>query len=609
MELSRREVKKAMENAVEIVDLWYRYRQAEKQVLKHINLNIERGNFVVVMGANGAGKSTLSLCLNGLIPQLLEGELSGSVTVAEQDVSRQPVQVLARSIGLVFQDPETQIFGRTVEEDTAFGPRNLALPEAEIERRVAEALELVSLKGYNQRNTSELSGGEKQRLAVAGVLAMGPKILVLDEPASELDPQGRVDLYAALDELRRRRNLTILVIEHNVEDVSERADEVVILHEGEIVRRGCPADIFRKVEFLKELGIKPLPVSELGWELVQHGLISSEEIPLSLSTAAKVVRELAGRRSQPSAQARVTTNGPIANTEETPVLLTVSGLVHRYPSGQTAVKDINLSIREGEFVALIGPNGAGKTTLAKHFNGLLKPSAGDVIVDGMNTRQVETAGLAQTVGYVFQNPDHQIFAVSVEKEIEYGLKNAGLGQQEIKNRLDWVLDLTGLQEHRSDHPFTLGKGKRQLLATASILALKPKLLVIDEPTTGLDWNGTQDIMNFITELNRYGTTIIMITHDMEIVAGYARRAIVLHQGRILCDAEPRTLFTDTKVMQEASLVPPQMAGLSRDLADLGLGETFLTPVELCQGILAAGRLVQVPAQIQVPAQGEEEAGC
>ncbi|GAB6173037.1 energy-coupling factor transporter ATPase [Paradesulfitobacterium aromaticivorans] len=578
-----------MENALELLNLCYRYRHAESLTLKNINLDLERGKFVVVMGPAGAGKSTLSLCLNGLIPQLLEGELSGRLTVAGQDVSRQPVQALARHIGLVLQDPETQIFGRTVAEDTAFGPRNLAFSEMEVERRVAEVLKLVALQGYDQRNTAELSGGEKQRLAVAGVLAMGPEILVLDEPASELDPQGRVDLYAALDELRRKRNLTILVIEHNVEEVIERADEVVVLNEGEIVWRGLPADLFRQVELLRQLGIKPLPVSELGWDFYQRGWIESEEVPLNLSAAANVVRKIVMGRSESPEPAIVLTvpaeqvlaqaipDRPVI--AQTPVLLTVSGLVHRYPSGQTVIKDLDLSVREGEFVALVGPNGAGKTTLAKHFNGLLKPSDGDVIVDGINTRHIETAGLAQTVGYVFQNPDHQIFAVSVEKEIEYGLRNVGLGHQEIRNRLDWVLDLTGLQEHRTDHPFTLGKGKRQLLATASILALKPKLLVIDEPTTGLDWNGTQAIMSFIRELNRHGTTIVMITHDMEIVARHARRVIVMNQGRILSDAEPRSLFTNSSVMQEAALVPPQIARLSQDLTNLELGRTYLTVEE------------------------------
>lgn len=578
-----------MENALELLNLCYRYRHAESLTLKNINLDLERGKFVVVMGPAGAGKSTLSLCLNGLIPQLLEGELSGRLTVAGQDVSRQPVQALARHIGLVLQDPETQIFGRTVAEDTAFGPRNLAFSEMEVERRVAEVLKLVALQGYDQRNTAELSGGEKQRLAVAGVLAMGPEILVLDEPASELDPQGRVDLYAALDELRRKRNLTILVIEHNVEEVIERADEVVVLNEGEIVWRGLPADIFRQVELLRQLGIKPLPVSELGWDFYQRGWIESEEVPLNLSAAVNVVRKIVMGRSEspePAIALAVPAEQVLAQAipdrpviAQTPVLLTVSGLVHRYPSGQTVIKDLDLSVREGEFVALVGPNGAGKTTLAKHFNGLLKPSDGDVIVDGINTRHIETAGLAQTVGYVFQNPDHQIFAVSVEKEIEYGLRNVGLGHQEIRNRLDWVLDLTGLQEHRTDHPFTLGKGKRQLLATASILALKPKLLVIDEPTTGLDWNGTQAIMSFIRELNRHGTTIVMITHDMEIVARHARRVIVMNQGRILSDAEPRSLFTNSSVMQEAALVPPQIARLSQDLTDLELRRTYLTVEE------------------------------
>lgn len=570
-----------MHNVIELKDVSYSYPNSGKASLKNVSFAVKKGSFVAIMGCNGAGKTTLNLCLNGLIPQLLEGDLAGDITIANKDIRMCRVQDMAGHIGLVLDDPEAQIFGRTVLEDTSFGPVNLSLPVEEIYRRAGKALHMVRLNGYEQRGTSQLSGGEKQRLAIAGILAMQPEILVLDEPASELDPVGIMEIYQTIDNLRLQKELTILVTEHNCEEIVGRADEVIVLNGGEIVWKGVPAELFRNVPLLGALGIRPLTVSLIGWEFFQKGWIAFDEIPLDVPSAEKMVRNILTKQNL---RLMLNSGPPPAGQPDTkaPALLRVINLNYQYIPDNIVLKNISLTIREGEFVALIGPNGSGKTTLAKHFNGLLKPAGGDITVNGVNTRKFPQ--LSRVVGYVFQNPDHQIFSVTVEKELEYGLKNFGFDNAEIKRRVDRVLNLTGLEQRRNDHPLSLGRGERQIVAVASILALEPKILVIDEPTTGLDWAGIQKMMALIEHLHNNGTTIIMISHDMEIVAKYAQRVIVMKDGGILLDGGAREAFSSLQALEQASLIPPQISRLTARLRDLGPGVNLLHEKEFLEAI-------------------------
>lgn len=589
---------KSLENsepAIEIRNLSYTYASAAEESLKNLSFTVDKGKFIALMGSTGAGKTTLSLCLNGLIPQLLEGKLSGRIRVAGKDVGKTAVQSLAKVLGLVLQDPETQIIGQSVEEDTAFGPRNCGLPENEIQGRSAQAWAALRLTGYNRRLTGELSGGEKQRLAIAGVLVMEPEILVLDEPTSELDPLGRSEIYHSLDDLRRQKDLTILLVDHAGEELMTKADEVIVLHQGELVWRGVPGELFRNLPLLRRWGLKPLPVSELGWDFYAKGWITFAEIPLDVPAAADLIRRLwlkygsglcrppqwedkAG--GKPGAELK---KPSLTDGEENPpaeaLAVEVRDLSYHYSSGQPVLRGINLRIRRGEFVALIGENGAGKTTLAKHFNGLLKPAEGEVVAEGMNTLKYDTPELAKVIGYVFQNPDHQIFATTVEKELEFGLKNAGYPGGEIRERVEEVLKSTGLTDCRSVHPFSLGKGERQMIAVASILVLRPKLLIIDEPTTGSDWAGIQRMMALIHKLHQAGTTIIMISHDMDLVAQSAQRVIVMKDGRISLDGPPREVFAETGVLSQSALVPPQLCRLSAQLQDILGGQILIQPHE------------------------------
>jgi energy-coupling factor transport system ATP-binding protein len=576
-------------NDIKVQDLSYTYPKGEAKVLSEVSLEVKEGEFTVIMGHTGAGKTTLLMCLNGIIPQLLEGEERGMIEIGGLDVSKYRVQTLSRHVGLVMQDSETQVFGRSVEEDVAFGPRNYLVPREEIFIRVNEALARVRLAGYNKRSTHELSGGEKQRLAIAGVLAMKPEILILDEPTSELDPLGRDEIYATIADLRREKRLTIVAVEHSSQEIHERADNIIVLSEGKIVWRGKPSLFFRDVDLVNKTGIKPIPVSVMGHRLREKGLIKSEEIPLNVDEAyALIERLLGGRRLRASAPVQTiaaATRGQ--KPDERKPLISIRNLVHEYGNGKRAIDDLSLDIYEGDFVALIGQNGAGKTTLAKHFNSILKPSSGSVEVCGIDAAKSEPEDLSRHIGYVFQNPDHQIFCQSVYKELEYGLKNLELGEDEIKRRIDSVLELTGLSKQRDEHPFSLGKGERQMIAVASILVLEPEILVVDEPTTGLDWAGIKRMMRLIHKLHDNGTTIVMITHDMDIVSHNATRAVVMRHGKIVLDGGPAEIFAAEKELRDAYVTPPEIVRLSVRLSELGLDRVVTDEGELADIVLSS----------------------
>lgn len=510
------------ELAVSVKDLTYFYPDSNTPVLNGLSLEIHKGRFIVIMGKNGAGKSTLALCLNGIIPQIFEGKIQGEIEVGGKNVRLTRTQALAGTVGIVLQDPESQIIGQTVAEDTAFGPRNLGLSASEVTDRVQSSLLKTGLQGFDDRDTDELSGGEKQRLVLAGVLAMHQDILILDEPASELDPQGRADLYSALDRLRAEGNKTVIVIEHSLDNIDDKADEVIVLNEGKLAWQGNPHHLFANTALMAQYELKPYPpTEEMQKKLAELKIENTDHLYFEL---VKPIEHI-----QPVQLIRPI--HPVQPVHDAPGTIVLKNLTHHYTEGKLSLDHINLEIPKGQFVALLGPNGAGKTTLTKHLNGLLKPIAGDVWVSGKNTRDFETEQLSGTVGYVFQNPDHQLFENSVEKELTFGLKAAGFSQDEIKARTEEILHDFDLHTVRGDHPLALGKSTRQLLTVATAIVLKPDILVIDEPTKGLDWPGVQKIKAVMNKLHQEGTTIIIITHDLELAAE-AERIIYLQNGRL-----------------------------------------------------------------------------
>ncbi len=545
----------------------YQYPKSTALNLRDIHLKINPGEFVAIMGRTGAGKTTLQMLFNGLIPHFFEGDLSGEIFSNGLNIEKFRIQTLSRFTGFVMQDPETQIFGVTVEKDVAFGPGNLCIPREEIHRRIENALQLVRLSGYENKSTVNLSGGEKQRLAIAGILAMKPSIIVLDEPTSELDPVGKSEIFQTLADLRKKQNLTILLATHDSEEVLEYADRALVLDQGRIVWDGKPAELFRNRERLDELGIRVPEVTELGFALQSAGIISREQIPLNLTQATTLMRQLLVKKYEPGDSL---VQKAATESEQQPVIIRVQNLSHEYQTGVTVLNNLSLDIRKGELIAIVGQNGAGKTTLVKHFNGLLKPTSGEVMVDGMDVRKTEIATLARTVGYVFQNPDHQIFCPTVEEEIAYGLRKFGLSAEQVEDRICQSLEYVELTESRNRHPFTLGKGERQKLAVATVLAMSPRIIVIDEPTTGQDWTGIKRMMQMIQDLNQKGHTIVMITHNMRIVAELAHRVIVMHFGSILLDDKPDQVFRQKQVLSKSYLHPPQIVDLAMQLTDLGI---------------------------------------
>lgn len=497
----------------------------------------------------------------GLVPQFFEGGvLSGKVVVDGLPAPETPMQKLSSTVGLVFQDAESQILGVTVRDDVAFGPGNLGLDKEEILRRVKGSLSTVRLTGYEDREIDTLSGGEKQRLALAGVLAMKPRVLLLDEPTSQLDPVGKDEVFSVIKRLREDADTTIIIVEHRAEEIAKYADRILVMDSGKIVFEDTPRHVFQQIDRVYELGVRPPQVSELAHRLRRRG-IRFEGNPLTEDEIIPfLVSRISGKRKLKAPPGREEAEEPIIEVRE---------LDHVYPGGYHALKRIDLKIGRGEFLAIIGQNGSGKTTLVKHFNGLLKPTRGRVIVDGLDTTQTTIGELAKRVGYIFQNPDHQIFAKTVREEVAFGPKNMKLSREEVKRRVDRALAFVGMRRFADSHPFLLMKGERQRVAFASIVAMRPEVFVVDEPTTGQDFEGRENMMTMLSKLNERGHTIVIVTHDMRIVAEYCRRIVVLRQGRILLDAPTRYVFSQENTLRKSFLAPPQITRVGLKLGFSG----------------------------------------
>ncbi|MEL0627393.1 energy-coupling factor transporter ATPase [Salinibacterium amurskyense] len=544
----------ATRTALQFDDFSFSYENSEEWQLSNINVRIPRSQRVAIMGATGAGKSTFAMALNGLIPHHHEGQTHGQVVVDGLiTADHEPIE-LVRKVGLVMQDPETQITGQTALADAAVGPANFGLPREVVIERATAALGLVGMSELIDRDTNRMSGGQKQRLVVAGVIAMDSDILVLDEPTSELDPQGTSEVFAIVRKLSRESDTSIVLIEHEPELIADWADRLIVLAGGRVAFDGEPRNFFADTVAVARAGLRAPHVSEVANDLVAAGAFNGT-IPVTLAEAVASLPPWE-ERGEPAAKSA---------PEYGPAVIEARNLSHTYEGGVAALTDVSVSIAAGEFVAVLGRNGAGKTTFARHLNGLLRPTGGELLVEGKQSHRAAVSDLARSVGYVFQNPDHQIFANSVRDEIAYGLKNLGWDEQRITERVDEVLHQVGMTALADRHPFNLGKGQRQRLAVASVLALSPQVLVIDEPTTGQDWLGAQSMMALVRELNEQGHTIVMITHDMALVAEYAARALVFAGGSLVADTSPQELFGNPDLLSRGTLIAPQISELAREL--------------------------------------------
>lgn len=559
---------------IEFKNLSFKYRDSDRKAIDNIALQINEGDYVIWMGHTGAGKSTLICCLNSLIPNFIKGELEGSAVVLGKEIREAKVQNLSKDVGIVFQDFEAQLFSTTVELEIAFGAENLGLPREEIKKRIDEILPLVRLDNLRNREPSTLSGGQKQRLAIASILAMRPKILALDEPTTDLDPIGKIEVLQLAKKLRET-GTTMILVEHETEEALS-SDEMVLLNNSKLIEKGSPENIVCNTELLLGAGVAPIQINEFYQKLLPH--LERSKLPLNLEEGVSYfVKNF--KLKENSAYFLSKKDKKYFERIKDEVAINVDNLFYIYPTGVKALSDLNLKIYKGEFVAIIGQNGSGKTTLVKNFNGLFYPTSGKVEIFGKNTREITRSDLGRIVGYVFQNPDHQIFANTVWEEVSFGPKNYGLSKEEIEENVKQALLSVHLEGYEKMDPFTLTKGERQRVAVASVLAVKPQIIILDEPTTGLDYRQQKSMMEMICDLNKKGHTIIIITHSMKTVAKYANRTIVLDDGRLLMDDLTREVFSKEEDLRKVYLQPPQITGFGNKL-----GVTVLNVDEMIKSI-------------------------
>jgi energy-coupling factor transport system ATP-binding protein len=564
--------------AIELTGVTFEYEGGHR-ALDAVDLRVERGEFVAVMGPNGAGKTTLCLMLNGVIPNVIGGSLAGTVTIDGLATTEHHVYELAERVGVVLQDPDAQILATNLVSEVAFAAENLGVPRDEMRGRIARALAIVRLTGLDDRAPEELSGGQKQRLAIAAGLVMDPPIFVLDEPTAQLDPIGAAEVFDVLVRLNRESGATIVIATHDSEDAARCASRVVVLDRGRIIADGPPQDVFGQVDLLDRAGIGVAEVVRI--QLGLEGASRTSELALDVPGAARRLEAdlAAGRLSIVSSDpARARGEVPVTTAEPQ---LEIRGLTYRYlPGSPAALSDVSLTIRPGEFLALIGQNGSGKTTLVKCLSGLVRPEAGEVLVDGRPLTQRGARDLPRRVGVVLQNPDTQLFRMSVVDEIRFGLENIGVPRDEQGPRISAALELTGLEAVADVYPFKLSFGDRRKVAVAAIVAMRPEILVFDEPTTGQDYRGRYQLCEIAAELNSRGTTVIMITHDMDLVARYTWRAVVLGLGRVLFDGSTREAFSRPELLRETFLAPPQAAQLAQALSGRGVRPDLLSVTEV-----------------------------
>ncbi|HUO04620.1 MAG TPA: energy-coupling factor transporter ATPase [Candidatus Binataceae bacterium] len=557
---------------VSVDDVAFTYHEGSRPALSGVRFAQATGQMIGVMGASGAGKSTLAKCLNRIVPEFEGGEFRGAISIGGEPIGALRVCDVAPKVGMVFQDFEAQLFSTNVAHEVAFAMEQAGMERAAMVARIGPALLAVGLHGFEHRDPTSLSGGEKQRLAIASVLALRPSVIVLDEPTTDLDPEGKLEVFELIRKLRDD-GLSMIVVEHESEEL-RACDRIIVLRDGAIALDGPPRDVFANFEVLEECGVRP---PGLGRVLRMLGIPA---IPESGEHAYSEIVKAYPRLTTHSAAAAPSSPAAAANNTAESPLVQVEQLSFSYPGGPPGpapkvLDAIDLRIDPGDFLAIVGQNGSGKTTLAKQIVGLLKPTAGRVMLNGKDRAALRPAETAREAAYVFQNPDNQIFAPTVADEVAFGPRNFGLDGDEIGRRSDEVLAAVGLSEQRDSDPFLLSKGERQRLAVASMLALRPRLLILDEPTTGLDHREQLRMMELVGKLNAEGIAIVIITHTPWLVAEYARRVVLMRKGRKIFDGGVREFFMRDELLKSSSFRPPEVTQLSRRFNTLAL-----TPAEM-----------------------------
>jgi energy-coupling factor transport system ATP-binding protein len=542
---------------IEIKDLWYTYPGRSEPTLKGINLKIEEGEFVLLTGPTGCGKSTLLKMLNGIIPHESGGIFSGSIKIAGTETGDSNQMELSRRVGLVFQNPDDQIFSTTVEDEVAFGPENLCFKREEIDKKVGEDLRMVGMSGHRLDSTNALSGGQKQRICIASMLAMMPEILAMDEPVSQMDPVGTQEILNTVRELNRKMKITILLVEHRLHELAPFADRVVIMDSGKIIFDQPASKAFDQLEVFHRLGLRvPEPVELCHTLGIKASPFSAEETFPLLNTGdfkEKTRRYL----TRPDPEKRINTGCSVENTEP---LISILDLWSGYDKNKMVLKGINLKIRRGERVAVMGTNGSGKSTLLLNLAAMLKPYKGSVKVFGEDTKSKNPYSFAGRIGFVFQNPDLMLFCDSAEEEARFG--PVQLKFENIEERARISLEAMSILNLKQDLPQSLSRGQRLRTAVASVLSIDPELILLDEPTTGQDRVNIEQMMDYF---KNKGSTLVFCTHDIEIAMLYATRILVMNEGQIIADGKGKDVIKNIDILRKASLTQPPIVEIANYL--------------------------------------------
>lgn len=565
---------------LDITGLSVRYAGRREPAIDGIHLTVRAGERVGVTGRTGAGKSTLALAAGGFIPRVVRARLAGTVHIDGIDATTPEPATLVGRVGLIFATPANQLSAskQSVREELAFGLENLGVPRGDMDARIDDVLERLGIAHLAGREPFALSGGEQQRVAIASIVVMGTKVLILDEPTAQLDPAGTADVGELLGELAAE-GTAVLCVEHDP-TILGAMDRVVVLDGGRVVGIDRPGTALGR-SVAGSVGLpSPTMVRLAEAAGVDPGLAFDEPAV----TAGLVAARLALPPSTPPDTETATWTSARDRASAT---LDIDGLVHRYPSGVEAVRGVTLNVPPGQSVAILGQNGSGKTTLVKHLNGLLRPTVGEVRLDGRATDADRVDQLAATVGFVFQNPDDQLFERSVEREVSFGPRNLGFSAPEVATLAERCLAAVGLLEERATNPYDLDLSRRKLVALASVLAMDPAILVLDEPTTGQDPEGTARVGVVIAAWRAAGRTAIAITHDMEFAATSFERIVVMRLGTVIADGPPTDVLTvaNADLLASTGISAPPVA---RVAAAAGLEVTPLEVGELLAALRARG---------------------
>ena len=571
-----------MNSIIEVKDVTFTYSGAQRHALERVSLAVAEGEFVGVIGPSGAGKSTLAGVMSGAVPHHFTGELYGACLVDGKDTCEVTLTDVSRLVGSVLQDIDAQFVASNVRDELLFGLENFGVTRDEIPARMQQALETVGIEDLCDREIATLSGGQKQKVAIAAILALRPRVLVLDEPTAALDPASSTLVFETLREVDRSAGITVVVIEQKVALLSEYCSRVVVFEQGKLIFDDTPRKVFSHGERLREIGVDSPRVARVSNSLAAAGLCEPGGPALSVDEVAALVARIVGEGvrgavvegacavpvvpSSPcdssidgdsvvAAASSARTGEPVARFE---------GVGYSYPGGGASVRALDFEVFPGEIVGIVGQNGAGKTTFTKLLNGLLKPAEGNVVVAGLNTREVPTSRIARHVSTLFQNPDRQICKDTVLDEVAFGLLLQGVSLDEASARAKATCERFGLP--LDEAPFSLSRGQRQMVALASVVVGEPQIIVLDEPTSGLDYRECMTVMETVRDMAAAGSAVVMVCHDMEVVSDFADRLVVMANGEILGRGTCADVFANDGLMQSAFVEPPQAIALAKRLA-------------------------------------------